>query len=44
MPNGAVKTLFVGFGNVLLGDDGFGIEVIKRLACSEHPPVSKPWK
>jgi hydrogenase maturation protease len=38
MPNGAVKTLIVGFGNVLLGDDGFGVEVIKRLACSALPP------
>src|ERR671923_3002167 len=36
--NSAVKTLIVGFGNVLLGDDGFGVEVIKRLACSELPP------
>ena len=33
-----MKTLIVGFGNVLLGDDGFGVEVIKRLACSELPP------
>jgi hydrogenase maturation protease len=32
------KTLIVGFGNVLLGDDGFGVEVIKRLATSELPP------
>jgi hydrogenase maturation protease len=31
------KTLIVGFGNVLLGDDGFGIEVIKRLAMSHLP-------
>jgi Ni,Fe-hydrogenase maturation factor len=35
MPHSAVKTSIVGFGNVLLGDDGFGVEVIKRLACSE---------
>jgi hydrogenase maturation protease len=32
------KTLIVGFGNVLLGDDGFGVEVIKRLAASDLPP------
>jgi hydrogenase maturation protease len=33
-----MKTLIVGFGNMLLSDDGFGVEVIKRLACSELPP------
>jgi hydrogenase maturation protease len=38
MRNSAVKTLIVGFGNVLLGDDGFGVEVIKRLTFSELPP------
>jgi hydrogenase maturation protease len=32
------KTLIVGFGNVLRGDDGFGVEVVKRLACSALPP------
>jgi hydrogenase maturation protease len=32
------KTLIAGFGNVLLGDDGFGVEVIKRLAASDLPP------
>jgi hydrogenase maturation protease len=32
------KTLIAGFGNVLLGDDGFGVEVIKRLAVSDLPP------
>jgi hydrogenase maturation protease len=26
------KTLVVGFGNVLRGDDGFGVEVLRRLA------------
>lgn len=26
-----MKTLIAGFGNVLLGDDGFGVEVIKRM-------------
>src|SRR5262245_26864070 len=38
MLKGAVKTLIVGFGNVLLGDDGFGVEVIKRLAVKALPP------
>src|SRR5437870_4588489 len=32
------KTLIAGFGNVLRGDDGFGVEVVKRLACSILPP------
>jgi hydrogenase maturation protease len=27
----------VGFGNLLLGDDGFGVEVIRRLAASDFP-------
>jgi hydrogenase maturation protease len=31
------KTLIVGFGNVLLGDDGFGVEVVKRLAADDLP-------
>ena len=26
-----VRTLIAGFGNVLRGDDGFGVEVIRRL-------------
>lgn len=26
------RTLIAGFGNVLRGDDGFGVEVLKRLA------------
>jgi hydrogenase maturation protease len=33
-----VKTLVAGFGNVLRGDDGFGVEVVKRLSCSVLPP------
>jgi len=32
------KTLIVGFGNVLLSDDGFGVEVVQRLAASKLPP------
>ena len=31
------RTLIVGFGNVLLSDDGFGVEVVKRLADSGLP-------
>jgi len=32
-----VRTLIAGFGNVLRGDDGFGVEVIRRL--QERAPV-----
>lgn len=32
-----MRTLIVGFGNVLLRDDGFGVEVVKRLAGSVLP-------
>jgi hydrogenase maturation protease len=35
-----VRTLVAGFGNVLRGDDGFGVEVIRRLRESgERPDV-----
>jgi hydrogenase maturation protease len=33
--------LIAGFGNVLFGDDGFGVEVIKRLAASDLSPHIK---
>ena len=33
----AGKTLIVGFGNVLLRDDGFGVEVVRRLEASALP-------
>ena len=29
------KTLIAGFGNVLRGDDGFGVEVIRRLQADQ---------
>lgn len=32
------KVLVVGVGNVLQGDDGFGVEVVKRLAGREDLP------
>ncbi|ETX07517.1 hydrogenase maturation protease [Candidatus Entotheonella palauensis] len=32
-----MRTLIAGFGNVLLSDDGFGVEVVKRLAGSALP-------
>lgn len=28
-----MRTLIAGFGNVLRGDDGFGVEVLRRLAA-----------
>ena len=31
------RTLVAGFGNVLRGDDGFGVEVVRRLAESGVP-------
>lgn len=32
------RTLIAGFGNVLRGDDGFGVEVVRRLEESPLPP------
>jgi hydrogenase maturation protease len=29
--------LVAGIGNIFLGDDGFGVEVVKRLACGKVP-------
>jgi hydrogenase maturation protease len=34
--SGLSHTLVAGIGNVFLGDDGFGVEVVRRL--SERPP------
>ena len=31
-PTTVTRTLIAGFGNVLRGDDGFGVEVVRRLA------------
>lgn len=33
-----MRTLVAGFGNVLRGDDGFGVEVIRRLRETDHRP------
>jgi hydrogenase maturation protease len=33
-----VRVLVAGVGNVFLGDDGFGVEVIRRLAGRPLPP------
>ena len=32
-----MKTLIAGFGNVLLGDDGFGVEVLRRVGARGLP-------
>ncbi|ATW52208.1 hydrogenase maturation protease [Streptomyces peucetius] len=32
------RTLVAGVGNIFLGDDGFGVEVARRLAQEELPP------
>ena len=31
------RVLVAGVGNVFLGDDGFGVEVVRRLARRELP-------
>jgi hydrogenase maturation protease len=31
------RILVAGIGNIFLGDDGFGVEVVKRLAGRELP-------
>lgn len=33
------KVLVAGIGNVFLGDDGFGPEVVRHLAGADQPPV-----
>jgi hydrogenase maturation protease len=33
----AARVLVAGIGNIFLGDDGFGVEVIRRLAARELP-------
>jgi hydrogenase maturation protease len=33
------RLLIAGIGNIFRGDDGFGVEVIKRLATAEFPSV-----
>ncbi len=37
-PAGARRALVVGVGNVLRGDDGFGVVVARRLACRPDLP------
>jgi hydrogenase maturation protease len=37
MTTGSQRTLVAGVGNIFFGDDGFGVEVAKRLAERELP-------
>lgn len=37
-PAGAPRVLVIGVGNVLRGDDMFGVEVVRRLALLDLPP------
>src|SRR5215470_14729130 len=37
-----MKVLVAGIGNVFLGDDGFGVEVVRRLSA-EHAAEIPPW-
>jgi hydrogenase maturation protease len=32
------RTLVAGVGNIFLGDDGFGVETVRRLPADELPP------
>jgi hydrogenase maturation protease len=34
----AARTLVAGIGNIFLGDDAFGVEVVRRLATKHLPP------
>ena len=35
------RVLVVGVGNIFLGDDGFGVEVARRLASRNLPGVER---
>ena len=37
-PAPGARTLVAGIGNVFLGDDGFGVETVRRLQGHEPPP------
>ncbi|MFF7178130.1 hydrogenase maturation protease [Streptomyces sp. NPDC008121] len=36
---GPARTLVAGVGNIFLGDDGFGVETVRRLGREELPPL-----
>lgn len=38
IPAGAPRILIAGIGNIFLGDDGFGVEVVRRLSTLKFPP------
>ena len=35
-----MNVLVAGIGNIFLGDDGFGVEVVKHLDADAIPPAS----
>ena len=37
-PRAAARVLVAGVGNIFCGDDGFGVEVVRRLAAQALPP------
>ncbi|WP_405595100.1 hydrogenase maturation protease [Streptomyces sp. NBC_01410] len=36
-PDNSARTLVAGVGNIFLGDDGFGVETVRRLAAEQLP-------
>ncbi|WP_405747007.1 hydrogenase maturation protease [Streptomyces sp. NBC_01525] len=38
MTNAPPRVLVAGIGNIFLGDDGFGVETVRRLAAEPLPP------
>jgi hydrogenase maturation protease len=40
----SAEVLVAGIGNIFLGDDGFGPEVVRHLGAAEQPPLPEPVK
>jgi hydrogenase maturation protease len=40
----SAEVLVAGIGNIFLGDDGFGPEVVRHLGAPEQPPLPEPVK
>jgi hydrogenase maturation protease len=38
----SADVLVAGLGNIFLGDDGFGSEVVRHLGAPEQPPLPEP--
>ena len=38
----SADVLVAGVGNIFLGDDGFGPEVVRHLGAPEQPPLPEP--